>query len=51
MQKDYSVFPIPSFVKREAYNFDTSTENLEIYRELNQIAEELEECRLRNSSI
>lgn len=50
MQKDYSVFPIPSFAKREAYDFDATTaENLKIYQELNQIAEELEECRLRNS--
>lgn len=49
MQKDYSVFQIPSFAKREAYDFDTPTESLKICQELNQIAEELEECRLRNS--
>ncbi len=47
MQKDYSVFPIPSFAKREAYNFDTTSENYEIYRELNEIAEEIESCRLK----
>ena len=48
MQKDYSVFPIPSFANREAYNFDTTSENYEIYRELNEIAEEIESCRLKN---
>ena len=48
MQNDYSVFPIPSFVKREVYNFDTTSESLEIYRELNEIAEEIELCRLKN---
>ena len=48
MQSDYSVFQIPSFVKREAYDFDAAAENYEIYRELNEIAEEIEKCRLKN---
>lgn len=49
MQNSYSVFQIPSFAKSEAYNFDVTKESLEIYQELNAIAEEIEECRLRNS--
>jgi len=48
MQNDCSVFPIPSFAKREIYNFDATTENYEIYRELNEIAEEIEKCRSKN---
>ena len=48
MQNDYSVFPIPSFVKCESYNFDVNTESYAIYRELNEIAEEIESCRLKN---
>ena len=48
MQNDYSVFPIPSFVKRESYNFDANAESYAIYRELNEIAEEIESCRLKN---
>ena len=52
MQENYSVFKVPSFAKPEAYNFEafeTPEDTNEIYRELNQIAEELEECRLKNS--
>lgn len=49
MQNDSSTFKIPSFAKREAYNFDATKETFEIYKELNAIAEEIEECRLRNS--
>ena len=53
MQKDYSVFNIPAADNEEpAEVFDTpATETVEVsdvYTELNQIAEELEECRLRN---
>ena len=40
-----SGYEVPSFAKREAYNFVQDKESLEIYRELNQIAEEIEECR------
>ena len=49
MQKDSSTFKVPSFAKREAYNFDANKETFEIYKELNAIAEEIEKCRLRNS--
>ena len=51
MQKDSSIFPIPSFVKREADNFEVpvTDDSLEVYQELNAIAEEIEKCRLRNS--
>ncbi|MBR0479665.1 hypothetical protein IJJ49_00100 [Candidatus Saccharibacteria bacterium] len=48
MNDSYGVFKIPSFAKREAYNFESTKESFEIYQELNKIAEELEECRLRN---
>lgn len=49
-----SVYPetgysVPSFARREAYNFSAADEALKVYQELNQIAEEIEECRLRNS--
>lgn len=49
MPNDSSTFKIPSYAKREAYNFDTTTETFEIYQELNAIAEEIEQCRLKNS--
>lgn len=51
MQEDYTVFKIPSFAKREAYDFSVNEKavNFAFYDELNQIAEELEKCRLRNS--
>ena len=39
---------VPSFARKESYNFATNKESLEIYRELNAIAKEIEECRLRN---
>lgn len=50
MSKDYaeSVFNVPSFAREESYNFDASRDNFEIYQELNAIAKEIEECRLRN---
>lgn len=41
-------FKIPAFGKRTGYNFDTTRESFEVYEELNKIAEEIEECRLRN---
>lgn len=49
MEENYSVFNIPNFTKNEIKE-ETPQEgyNFEIYNELNQIAEELEECRLRN---
>lgn len=48
MPDNYSTFPIPSFAKREVYNFDATKETFELYQELNQISEEIEQCRLRN---
>ncbi|MBR2994801.1 hypothetical protein IKF32_02720 [Candidatus Saccharibacteria bacterium] len=49
MSENYSEFKIPSFAKRETYNFAESTnEDLLIYEELNAIAQEIEKCRLRN---
>ena len=41
-------FEVPAFEKRHKYNFGVSEESFEIYQELNAIAEEIEQCRLRN---
>lgn len=50
MQEDYSVYKVPSFAKKEAYNFETvSYDSASLYEELNAIAEEIEKCRLKNS--
>ena len=49
MQNDSSVFQIPLTAKREAFAFEEAKEAYEIYKELNEIAEEIEKCRLRNS--
>ena len=49
MQKDYTVFQIPSFAKAKACSFDAEDENLAIYHELNQISEEIEKWRSANS--
>lgn len=49
MQKNSSTFNIPSFAKQEAYNFEITKSTLEVYQELNAIAEEIEKCRSRNS--
>ena len=49
MQNNSSVFNIPSFAKSEVYGFGATKEDLNIYEELNAIAEEIEICRLRNS--
>lgn len=48
MPENYSEFKVPSFAKREVYNFDANKDTLEIYQELTAISEEIEECRLRN---
>lgn len=50
MDNDNSIktFKIPSFAKREVYNFDANKDSFAIYQELSQIAEEIEQCRLRN---
>lgn len=39
---------VPSFAKAEAYDFERDDKNLEVYRELNEIAEEIEKCRRKN---
>ena len=49
MQNNSSIFNIPSFAKREVYNFDVTKDSLNVYEELNAIAEEIEKCRSRNS--
>ena len=41
-------YQVPSFGKQETYNFAEDKASLDIYRELSQISEEIEECRLRN---
>ena len=43
-----STFQIPSFARPKTYSFDTTSETFNIYRELSQIAEEIEKCRLAN---
>lgn len=48
MQEKSSTFKIPSFAKQEAYNFDITKDTLDVYEELNAIAEEIEKCRSRN---
>ena len=42
------IFQVPSFAKQEAYDFDDDGKSAKIYRELNEIGEEIEKCRLRN---
>ncbi len=39
---------VPSYERHRTYNFDATTASMEIYKELNAIAEEIEQCRLRN---
>ena len=39
----------PSFARPEAYNFVTSQESYDIYKELSQIGEEIEQCRAANA--
>lgn len=49
MESIKGTFQIPSFARQEAYHFDeATTDSYAIYEELNAIAEEIEECRLRN---
>ncbi len=49
MQENYSEFKVPSFGRKEAYNFEPITKDSNsIYEELNAISEEIEECRLQN---
>lgn len=48
MQDNSSAYKIPSFAKREAYDFDANEDTFAIYKELTAIAEEIERCRARN---
>ncbi|MBQ3433093.1 hypothetical protein IJG22_02225 [Candidatus Saccharibacteria bacterium] len=45
---DSSVYQVPAFRERNGYAFAENRANLEVYQELNQIAEEIEQCRLKN---
>ena len=49
MQNNYSAFRVPSFERDELYNFATTKETFALYRELTAIAEEIEQCRNRNT--
>ena len=49
MSINCSDYQIPSFARAEAYDFDATKDSLEIYHEVNQIAEEIERCRVENS--
>lgn len=46
MQKDSSIFQIPSYARKEAYDFSASDNSMQVFVELNKIAEEIEACRL-----
>ena len=49
MDNGQAAYNVPSFARREAYDFDAATKDtFEVYKELNEIAEEIEKCRLRN---
>ena len=49
MQRNCSDFQIPSFARQDAYDFDAQADgSYRLFRELNQIAEEIEACRQRN---
>lgn len=43
-----AVYQVPAFEQRKAYSFVENNRNSDVYQELNQIAEEIEQCRLRN---
>ena len=47
-EKNTSDNLVPTFMKKEAYNFVEDKVSFEIYRELSQIAEEIEKCRKKN---
>lgn len=49
MPINYLNSKVPSFARKEAYNFEATHETFEVYRELTQIAEEIEACRVENS--
>ena len=49
MQTNSSAYNIPSFAKRETYDFAANGSAFDIYKELTAIAEEIEQCRARNT--
>ena len=49
MQENYSTFSVPSFARKEIYDFSATKESYEIFKELNAISEEIERCRAKNS--
>ena len=51
MESVNSELNVPSFAKREAYDFGATKESFEIYQELNEISEEIEKwCYLAGAS-
>lgn len=46
--KNNLAFRVPSFERAKAYNFDSTIESFAVYKELSEIAEEIEKCRLKN---
>ncbi len=49
MQENYFEYKIPSFARKEAYNFEPiAKDSPSVYEELNAISEEIEKCRLQN---
>ena len=50
MQENSSEYNIPSFARPKSYIFEPTNNNQfsAIYQELNEIAEEIERCRLKN---
>lgn len=49
MLETSSTFKIPSFARREIYDFDSTDESFAVYQELTAIAEEIEKCRAENA--
>ena len=49
MDTDKTIFRVPGFERKKAYNFEATNDSFEIYQELKEIGEEIERCRLRNS--
>lgn len=39
---------VPSFARQKTYNFDNTKDTFDVYKELTEISEEIEACRLRN---
>lgn len=49
MQENSSEYRVPSFAKPKSYIFEPANNQFSaIYQELNEIAEEIERCRLKN---